>query len=190
MAPLATKEDLWALLGEDADTLPPAQADILLEIASAEVRAATKQHLSLLADDELTIMGTTDSWLALPQRPVTAVSLVTLDGDAVTDFTRFGARLWRTCGWAVCASEPSTVTLTYSHGYAADDPALDLARKQTLMLAAHLHANPTSATALSIDDYREQFPQASDGSSGMLPRLAAQLLRRTYGLTVGVARIG
>src|SRR5690606_22691726 len=103
---LATPDDLWTLLGETVETLPYQKAVLLIEIATGEVQAAAGQRLVQIVDDQLEIMGTTDSWLNLPQRPVTAVANVMVDGQPVTDWKRFGARLWRSCGWAPCAYEP------------------------------------------------------------------------------------
>ncbi|TDE02839.1 hypothetical protein [Jiangella asiatica] len=189
---LATPDDLRTLLGLDATQLPDAEANLLLAMATSEVQAAAGQDLVQVVDDHLDIMGTTDSWLALPQRPVTDVTLVQIDGQDVTDWRRFGSRLWRTCGWAPCAYEPSQVSLVYTHGYPPGDPALELAKSLTLTLAAAINASPDGVTAgFSIDDYREQMVQTSgDGATNLLPKLSQALLRRTYGGRAGLVRIG
>jgi len=187
---LATKDDLWALLSETADTLSPDDADMLLQIATGEVQAAAGQDLLRVEDDEIELMGDTGSWLSLPQRPVESVLSVEIDGEAVTDFKRFGARLWRGCGWSPYIYEPATVAVTYTHGYPEGDKRLWLARKLTLSLAAHLHSNPTTATGLSIDDYREQYAQGAEARGDLLPPLSQKLLRRRYGARAGIVRIG
>jgi hypothetical protein len=189
---LGSPDDLRTLLGEDSTTLPDTKAILLLEMATAEVQAAARQRLVQVVDDQLTIMGTTDSWLELPERPVTAVSEVAIDGSPVADWKRFGARLWRQCGWASCPYEPATVTLTYTHGYPADDEALELATKMVYGLAANMFANPVPASAgVSIDDYREQFFQAGGQRGDMLPARSQMLLRRRYGGSrAGLVRIG
>lgn len=190
---LATPGDLRTLLEEDAASLPDPKALLLLELATAEVQAAAGQRLVQVTDAELTIMGTADAWLTLPERPVTAVSEVSIDGgDPLDDFKRFGARLWRRSGWATCAYEPSTVTMVVSHGHALEDQRLVPARKVALGLAANLFANPVaSSTGLSIDDYREQFFQSGENRSDLLPERTRRMLRRWYGGDrAGLVRIG
>jgi hypothetical protein len=187
---LATTDDLYTLVGETPDTLPLVQATELLELATGEVQAAADQRIVAVADDQITLMGTTGSWLPLPQRPVTDVTLVEVDGEAVTDFKRFGARLWRSCGWSAYIYEPSTVSVTYSHGYASDAQELEYARKLALRMAAHMFTNPDQATGFSIDDYREQFSQGGDQAGDLLPKRTQRLLRRTYGARSGLVRVG
>ncbi|PSK96695.1 hypothetical protein CLV30_12577 [Haloactinopolyspora alba] len=192
MVTLATPADLRDLLGENATSLPDQLATLLLELATAEVQAAAGQDLVQVIDDQAAVMGTPSFWFALPQRPVTDVSSVEIDGEAVTDYKRFGARLWRSRGWSQHVYEPSVVSVTYTHGYAPGDPALGLARKLTLDLTAALHANPDGVTGgFSIDDYREQMVQTGgDSRTNLLPALSRRLLRRTYGGRAGLVRIG
>lgn len=194
---LATTADLTALLGETVDET---SATLALELATGAVQAAAGQRLVEVTDDTIDLMGTTGSWLDLPQRPVTAVTSVTLAGTAVTDFTRYGGRLYRTDGWAEqtdCTSwawpglryqEPTPVQVVYSHGYPVGDPGLGLARQATLMLASSLYSNPTGATSLAIDDYREGYG-GNAGESGLTSSVRTAL-RRTYGQRGGLVRLG
>jgi len=95
---LATPEDLASLL--ERDDIDTYKATLLIEMATAIVQQACGgQRIIQVVDDPLEIMGLTDSWLALPQIPVTAVSSVTLDGEAITDWKKFGDRLFRKVGW-------------------------------------------------------------------------------------------
>lgn len=183
MATLASPADLRLILGEDTTSLPDPEAELLLELATAEVQAAAGQELLQMVDDEIAIMGTPSFWFELPQRPVTAISSVEIDGNAVTDYKQFAARLWRSCGWSQHVYEPSVVSVTYTHGYPPDDPHLDLAKKLTLSLAGALHADPSGVTGgFSIDDYREQMVQTGGGDrANLLPALSRRLLRRAYG---------
>lgn len=186
---LAAPADLIAYL--DEPDLGIGQATTLVEMATAIVQAAAGQRLVEVAGEQVTIMGTTESWLALPERPVSDVTAVEIDGEAVTDFKRFGARLWRASGWASSIYEPSEVAVTYSHGYAADDQRLEYARTMVLATAQQLFENPTGATSLGIDDYREGFSQAADASSAVtLPKAAVTELRRRYGVLGGLVRVG
>lgn len=182
---LATVDDLNTMLDE---TVPEATATLLLETATGTVQAAAGQRLVAVADETITLLGTTDSWLGLPERPVTAVGTVTLDGEPVTDFRRFGARLYRRCGWASCAPEPGEVAVTYSHGYAPDDPGIQLARQMTLVLAIAGYTNPTGSTSLAIDDYREGY--GGNAGEQSLTQSMRAALRRAYGRRGGLVRIG
>src|SRR5690606_39380440 len=63
---------------------------------------------------------------------VTEVSSVSLDGQPIDDWQLHGSRLWRPDGWAASAYEPTTVEVTYTHGYPPGHQALQLARGATL----------------------------------------------------------
>jgi hypothetical protein len=157
MASLVTQTELETLLGE---TLDADVAALLLNTASGVVRGVVGQELSAVTDDVLSIMGTTSVWLLLPQRPVTAVAAVELDGAALTsgtDYKRFGSRLWRAGGWRTCPSEPTAVQVTYSHGYAAGDWRLETARSMVLTLAANKVKNPGAVESEAVDDYRVRY---------------------------------
>lgn len=188
---LATPEDLAALLQLDWDSLDPAQQaslTMLVEIGTAVVQAEVGQRLVAVTDDSVTLLGTTDSWLDLPERPVTAVSSVAVDGTAVGDYRLFGARLWRSCGWAPSPLEPSTVTVEYTHGYASDAQELQLARGAVLAVVRDWAANPTAATSLRIDDYAETYSAVTARLETTTHLRAA--LRRQYGRRGGLVRIG
>lgn len=177
----------------DVPELSRDTAELLLSLATSVVQSklVTGQRLVTVLDDEITLLGTTDSWLDLPERPVVEVSEITVDGTELTegtDFHRFGARLFRTCGWAEYALKPSTIVLTYSHGYGAEDPGLVPAKTAVLMLAASAAKASGGITSESIDDYQVVYDrmasqmQAADG--------VVKMLRQQYGRRAGVARIG
>lgn len=94
---LATAADLESLLGT---TLDAGKATLLLEMATAIVQGICGgQRIVQVVDDELTLTSYSDSWLSLPQIPVTSVSSVTIDGDVITDWKLFGDKLFRKIGW-------------------------------------------------------------------------------------------
>lgn len=192
---LATPADLASLLQQDLDT---ATATLLVEAATAVVQeAAGGQRILQVVGDTFTVTGTTDSWLDLPQIPVTAVSAVTIDGDALTAGTagdpptryrRRGNRLWRGDGWQIWTGEPSEVAGTYTHGYAAGNQRLQLARSAVLALAAVPYSNPAGAISVKIDDYAEAYSAVSARMEASKGLKAA--LRRQYGRRSGLVRIG
>ena len=191
---LATAEDL-ATLVDDAG-LDEERATLLLELATGEVQAAAGQRIVLVEDEEIELFGFTDSWLELPQWPVSEVASIAIDDDdpltAGTDYRRTAtsSRLWRRCGWAACWREPSIIAVTYTHGYAAGDQRLQFARSATLGIARLALDAPTGPIAAeSIDDYRIQYAAAVLWAMEQSPYLR-KALERTYGQRAGLVRLG
>lgn len=189
---LASPTDLASFLQQDLDA---STANLLINCATAVVQEAAGQRIVQVVNDPLTIMGTTDSWLAIPQIPVTAVASVTLDGTTLTAsaagvdadaYRRHGNRLWRTNGWQTYIGEPSTVVVTCTHGYQTGDYRLQLATGHVLALCAPFYDNPSGASSVKIDDYAATY-------SAMQAAMAAdthgrRALRRAYGRRAAFAR--
>jgi hypothetical protein len=132
-------------------------------------------------------------YLYLPQRPVTAVSSVAIGATAVTDYLlgKGRGRLWRAYGWRSTliryASQPSTVTVVYTHGYAAGDQRLQLARGAVLGIAKGAYTNIGGVTSEKIDDYSVVY-EAMATRMEAAPFLRAALLKQ-YGRPVGSVRL-
>lgn len=187
---LAAPEDLASLLERDLDRY---KAEMVIECGTAVVQeAAGNQRLVQVVDDPGTIMGTTDSWLDLPQRPVTAVSDVTIDGVAIaagrSGYLHIGNRLWRACGWATYWGEPSIIGYVSTHGYVTGSQDLQLARNAVLGLVRGLFDNESGALRVAIDDYSAAY-DAMSASMDASPNLRAALQRK-YGQRAGVVRLG
>jgi hypothetical protein len=186
---LMTPEDLASLL--ERDDLDTYKATMLSEAATAVVQATVGgQRIVYVADDTLDMLGTTDSWLQLPQWPVARdeVSAVTIDGEAVTDFKQFGARLWRACGWQPRCGVPAAIGGVYSHGYPDGRQELQMGRSAVLTLCATAYPNPTSASSEHIDDYGivyNQLAKVMEASSFLKAALRSQ-----YGSRASLTRIG
>lgn len=192
---LCTPEDLASALQSDLDV---STAILWVECATAVVQAAAGgQRIVQVEDDELEILGTTDSWLDLPQLPVTDVASVTLDGetltlgtpgDATTTYRRHGNRLWRTDGWQNYVGEPSQVVVVCTHGYSDGSQDLQLARRATLSIAQAAYSNPSGALREAIDDYSVAFEamKAEMDANTFLQKA----LRRQYGRRAGLVRLG
>ena len=212
---LATPADLASLLQMDVDT---ATATLLIEAATGVVQQACGgQRIVQVVGDVATIIGTTDSWLDLPQIPVTSVASVALDGTTLTvttDYRVFGNRIWRKFGWQTNYGwpydgaysywggypppsiisgypyqEPSGVVVTYTHGYAPGAQELQLARSAVLSMCATAYSNPSGSSSESIDDYSVNFGRTLDAPLVLSPTLKAAL-RRQYGRRAGLVRIG
>lgn len=178
---LAQVGDLSEFIGE---SLAFGTEELLLELATAAVQAAAGQRIVEVEDDQVELLGTDDRWLPLPERPVQSVASVEIDGDPITDFDLRGSRLWRELYWSQRWRKPSSVSVAYTHGYPDGDQGMQFARQATLMIAAQMNVNPTGATGFSIDDYREQYSQASGAVGGELPESLRKALRRRYGAGV------
>jgi hypothetical protein len=207
---LATPSDLASALQQDVDT---STATLLIECATAVVQEAAGQRIVQVVGDVQTLLGTTDSWLDLPQIPVTAVTSVVRDGVTLTlgtDYKVFGARLWSRNGWQAnygyyggdwrpsygdswLGPEPGTIVVTNTHGYAPGSQELQLARNAVISLAAKAYSSPTpGVSSESIDDYTIQYAVSSAAASSALdasPYLKSAL-RKQYGRRGGLVRIG
>jgi hypothetical protein len=186
---LATPADLASLLQQDLDA---STANLVIECATAVVQAVTGQRIVQVTNDTITLdLDGYDGgvYLALPERPVTAVGAVLIEATAVTDFStqlRRG-RLWRANGWrstlVAYFDQPSTVAVTYTHGYAAGHQRLQLARASVLSLAKGAYTNPSGAVREAIDDYSVAY-EAMAAQMDASPFLVAAL-KKQYGRPPG-----
>ena len=187
---LATPTDLAALLQRDVDT---ASATLALEVATAVVQAAAGQRIVQVTNEAITVYGGTDSFLALPGRPVTAVAAVTYGGSLLPQGTASGTwrlapgGIWRDLGWTECSSEPSPVDVVYSYGYAPGAQELQFGRGVCLTLARGLFANPDGVQREQIDDYSVAYAEA-DAALAAKPGIIA-MLRKRYGVKAGMVRV-
>lgn len=202
---LATPQQL-ALLMRDTG-LDEDLATLLLELATGEVQAMARQRLILVEDDpfEIEVYGPATVF-ELPERPVSAVSQVTIDGLAVDEGTDAGEwrrasgayRLHRDCGWG--CRWPSFVAGVYTHGYTLPvqgspdtglelgDPGLVPAQNAVLGLARLTASNASGVLSESIDDYRVQFANSLAEIVAASDNLRASL-QRTYGIRAGGVRV-
>lgn len=197
---LATSADLALMPGVDPD-LPPATATLLIECATAVVQAVCGgQRIVQVIDDQVTLDLDGEDvgpYLVLPQRPVTAVSAVLVGSTSVSDWSAqlSRGRLWRASGWRSTLlgyplSQPSGVTVTYTHGYASGDQRLQLARSAVLSLASGAAGGGAGVVREQIDDYSVQYEAMAarlEASVFLVERLRAQYGRpaRSARLVVG-----
>jgi len=192
---LATREQLASALQQDVDN---ATANVWLAAATAVVQeAAGGQRIVLVENEQITLTGTTASWLRLPQQPVRSVAAVAIDGSAVTlgvagsggsTYRLRGTRLWRGDGWQTYVGEPSEVAVTYSHGYADSEQGIELARGTVIGLARAPYDNPSAVSREQIDDYQVAYQAVSAAMEAN--RFLRRALRRQYGPRAGLVRIG
>jgi hypothetical protein len=215
--PFATLQDLADSMQVSLASLNTGTATLLLETATAAVQEAARQRILQVVGDTCSILSTTDSWLDLPQIPVTAVTSVVLDGVTLTlntDYKVFGNRLWRQWGWQnnmgwswgwdwnwrpsyaadgtpYTSQAPSLSVITYTHGYAAGAQELQLARGATLSLAKGVYVNPSGVQSESIDDYNVAYTSSRALSAQMeLAPHVKGAIRRQYARRAGLVRLG
>lgn len=193
---LVTLQELADALQITLAALPAATGNLLINAATAVVQeAAGDQRIIQVLSDPLSTTGLTDSYLDLPQIPVTAVASVTLDGTLLsvgtltpTAYKLRGNRLWRTAGWQTYIGQPSDVDIVYSHGYATGAQALELARNSVFSLAKSAFPNPGGVASESIDDYNVTYNAMSAQMEASPYTKAA--LRKKYGRRAALVRLG
>src|SRR5687767_3629238 len=127
MARFATAADLAKYLQTTFDATQITNAELLLDLVSAEIQAYTGQTIAEVEDDEVTIDGTSGEYLFLPQLPVNAVSSITVAGTTITSsdyhvYADLGyVRRANGGSWGYL---PRTVVVTYDHGYATIPDAI------------------------------------------------------------------
>lgn len=125
----------------------------------------------------------------LPQRPVVAVSTVTVNGtaytsgtdyswDGVSDHVRLAYREWST---AAFQGEPRAV-VAYTAGYVAAPAAV---RAVALSVAARAYDNPSGLRSESIDDYSATRAGTDDDLAGITLTAAEKAALKPYRLTAG-----
>lgn len=174
--------------------------DLMLDAASWIIREAAGNAISQTTST-VKVLGPESQWLTLPG-PVTAVSAVLVDGEAVTDWKFLNGMLWRWCKWSVGRVmyatprdwffEPVEVTVTYTRGY-AEVPAdivnlcADLAKLG--IQAASQEATPANLVSASytIDDYTERLQYSAEARTAMeLPDVTKAWLAQRFGTGVYV----
>lgn len=152
MADFATVAELETFMG--TSNLGP-RGTALLGYASAAIRRYTQQDIEVTAGRQEQYAG--DAWavfISLTQRPVTAVSSITIDGDDFTDFT------WTRWGqinrndWKAWDTGP--IVITYDSGYATNSDEYIQTKAICLEVAGRaLGGNPET---FGLEDYEVRGP--------------------------------
>lgn len=168
----ATATELATFTGDS--TLDGTRGELLVDSVSAVIRTHCRQTFDLVEDDEVELRGSCSHRLKLPERPVVSVASVLVNDVAVTSYRLVRDTLIRTAGlegvrdWG----GPSyVVTVTYTHGFAADSPAMATLKGVCLQAAARAAVNPQSMTSESIGDWSASW---SGGGGGFALTAAEQ----------------
>jgi len=174
----ATEADLEAYTGASIDT---ARATILLDTATAAIQAYTNQTITS-GSTTAVLPGNLSERLVLPERPVTAITLVKI-GDTTltvdTDYVWDGAHtLYRGTkvdgvlsvngpdylvnGWGDWGGPGAQVTVTYSHGFMTIPGDV---KGVCLALAARSLASPDGVNSESVGSYSVSYSRSGGAVS-------------------------
>lgn len=189
LEPLATVADLVArgVTVAESETAP---VTTYLGVASSLVRDAAGTPITETTST-VVLEGGHDKRLRLPGSPIRSVSVVGIDGTAVTDYKLASGALWRELGWHAAhwtangfrsRDEPSEVTVTYLHGLPAvpDDIVDMVCRLAGQALSQFRSGDPLARMIESerIGDYQVKYSGVETGilslSDAQRSRLAAR----------------
>jgi hypothetical protein len=180
---LATDADLTA-----RGVTPTSVHTVMLAVASSLVRAAAGSPI--LETDSTVSLWALDctEWLTLPGKPVTAVTSVEVDGEALTagtDYKLVHGDLWSSTAWGDDLT-PVEVVVEMTHGLAEVPAAIVQLVCDLAILgasAASEGAHDPRVVAEQIDDYKVQFASGAESvaTAMQIPPLTAQWLRSQFG---------
>jgi len=148
--PFATATELAEWTGLP---LPPdlSRLQALLNSASGIIRAHCYQTLSVVVDDVFTAYPTVSSFLSLPERPVTAVDTVTVNGVATTAYYIVPRGIRSGTLQAPGAAWTSGATVTYTHGYPEGSEAFETFRSVCIEMAKRAYTADEKGQALFLE---------------------------------------
>ncbi|MEU0670359.1 hypothetical protein ABZ508_33350 [Streptomyces lavendulocolor] len=197
LPPLATVADLAAMLGRTFTPVQEAQAQALIEQASAVVRAHLRQDITRATSTVELPMRRADPVLSryggvisLPQRPVVDVTAVSINGTATSDWWLDGAEvLVRSWAWLdpPAAHQAPRVTVTYTHGY--EEVPGDIAAV-VLQAANRAIVNPAQIRSETVggESVTYLMPNGGEALGVLLSGLEKKALGR-YRRTSGTVRL-
>lgn len=150
-------DDLAAYLQQDIDT---ATATVTRTMTTGVITGFTNQLIEAATYTHLLPINA-DRTIRLPQRPVTAVTSVTVDGTALTTDTDWDwdgiSDLIVFDGWTPSEDTDWQATVVYTAGYAT---VPDDVTAVALSVAGRLYNATPGLVSESIDDYRAQYAAA------------------------------
>ncbi|KUN99490.1 hypothetical protein AQJ84_11115 [Streptomyces resistomycificus] len=189
--------DLATLLGRTFTPEQEAQAQALLEQASAVVRAYLRQHITRATTTDTFTMRRADPLLhrcggvvTLPQRPVVGIDTVSVNEVETSDWWQDGSdlllRSWAWDGPPV-AHRPPQVTVTYTHGW--EEVPGDI-KAIVLQAANRVIVNPGGLRSETVGGESVTYlvPNGGEALGVLLSELEKRALRR-YRPASGTVRL-
>lgn len=156
----------------------------LLVRATGLVRRQARQHISAVTGDTFVTSGVWDERLRLPERPVSSVTSVELDGVVLVadvDYTLQGDELVRWSGWG---GPTATVEVVYDHGY---DVIPDEIKQVSLELVTRVWVNPGSVQ--SETSGAQTVAYANSGLGMLLTEEEKQTIAQMIGRKLGTVTL-
>jgi hypothetical protein len=191
MPSFATVQDVSDRLGRTFDATEQTQVQSYLDAATAIIRAQTGQTIEEVDPATLNVWGRPGERLPLPQRPVTAVTSVTLDGTLVdpSEYLLRKSELVRAVGWG---TELQTLVIVYKHGFnpipeLIKNTSIDVATRGFTLAAAGGGAIRSERIGSYSVTYRSDRRQDVSGASVWLGESELKMLRRFLGISSGAS---
>lgn len=181
-----TVSDIEDTLGTTLTAAQQTQAGFLITAATGAIREAAGSNITeTTATVELE--GHNERKLHVPLQPLTAVTSVQIDGEAVTDWTQVGQALWRSYGWTRGVLwRPAVVTLALTYGHATV-PAPVRTLTEHLVAAGLAQTvdgtlgSPPNIAAEGLGEWSVTYRDDGPVHVLQLPDDTRGWLRRTYG---------
>lgn len=181
----ATAADLADRLGLVLTSNEQSRVTALLALATGLIQEVVGQKIALVTDDTLTMPGTVEDRITLPERPVVSIESVSLDDVALTegsDWYLDGATIYRravvfnpTLGvldgpfllGSGFGTPLQTLTIVYTHGYAAD--AIPATAKAICMEAVvRCFVNPGAVARETVGNTSTVYDNMRFSPSGLI----------------------
>lgn len=205
MTSFATAQELRTLLDggtldDEADAEWISQAELLLELVSADIQTAARNRI-IRGSQTAKLAGSWSADLELPRRPVVSVSSVTLNGtpiavggytwnqrsllrSSIPSIANLGAIELDAYDGAHWGGPASTVLVEYTYGYEAESVPTSV-KALTLRIALRVLDNPTGVTQESIGPYSVSYGNTLEAGGSYVTDKERRSLRRRFTRTAG-----
>jgi hypothetical protein len=184
MAELPTPSDLAMFLDFTFDANDALRAQQLIDFATAEAgnHVGLSFGLTTVTDEVARPEPIRRRLILLRHRPIVLDSeTVEVDGetfDGTYDLDHYTGELWRVDGTLWPLPWQERVTVTYTHGTAADGTDVpDGVPEVVLQRAAMLWVNPEASMQRRRGDASTAFASSADEATGLTPSMKTQLER-------------
>jgi len=190
MTQFATAAEFAARFGITLTDDEETRADGLLAMASGLIQDEVKQTIALVEDDVLTMPGTSDDRITLPERPVVSIASVELAGTPLVEDSDWYLDHGTIIGTIVDDAWPSsggfgvptqTLQITYTHGY-DDDEIPGIVKGVCLEVVVRVWVNPGAVARETVGDTATVYDNMRFSPSGLLlTNDESRKLRRFFG---------
>lgn len=206
MAAFATVDELETYFGVAAGSLNQGQGQLMLDLAAGAIRGECGgQVIELVEDDEIEIRGSWGRELWLPQRPVVEVTAIAIDNVELPDGSfrassdgrvTFYRGAWEALdgpgvgGRSYWGGDELLVTVTYTHGLAADDPRISNAKAVNLDLAKRAISTPDAGMIIQEAIGAASFTYSREAAQTIMGgdrRRLRRYKRKNYSVPLGRA---